>query len=139
LCDVFKRKYNAHTNPLFKKLGILKLDDLCALHDLKFCYKFGNDQLPAYFSSKMFFRFSHSHHRPITRQSYLLPLPAVSHEFAKFSISYKFPKTFNNIDSSIKEKIDNHSFTGFKNYVKNKFLEKYDNPCDITNCFVCRT
>ena len=133
---ITKSKYNAHTSPLFKKLGLLKLEDLCALHDLKFCFKFGNDLLPDYFSSQLFFRFSRAHNR-ITRQSYLLPLPVVSHGFAKFSISYKFPSCFNNIENCIKEKIDTHSFSAFKTYVKNRFIERYNINCHLTNCYIC--
>ena len=33
-------KYNAHTEPLFKKLKLLKLTDLLKLNELKFYYKF---------------------------------------------------------------------------------------------------
>ena len=133
---ISKSKYNSHTSPLFKQLGILKLSDLCALHDFKFCYKFGNDMLPKYFSSKLFFRYPTLQNR-CTRQSNNLRLPAVSHEFAKCSISYKFPKTFNNMEPTTKEKIDTHSLSGFKNYVKQKLLQTYPTECKITNCYVC--
>lgn len=135
---ICKSRYNAHTTPLFKKLGILKLDDLCALHDLKFCYKFGNDLLPDYFSSKMFFR-SHTYdrHHYTTRQTYNLHTPAVRHDFARCSISYKFPKFFNSIEPIIKAKIDSHSFSGFKNYVKNKILDNYNVICNIPSCYIC--
>ena len=133
---ISKSNYNSHTNPLFKKLNVLKFPDLCALHDLKFCYKFGNDMLPKYFSSKLFFRFPIFKQR-VTRQSGTLPLPAVSHDFAKNSISYKFPKTFNNVDVSIKMKIDTHSFNGFKNYFKIKCIESYPTDCNILNCPSC--
>ena len=44
-------KYRAHTSRLFKKLGILKFPDICALHDYKFCFKLENKQLPMYFYS----------------------------------------------------------------------------------------
>ena len=128
--------YNSHTSPLFKRLHILKFPDLCALHDMKFCYKFGSDILPEYFSSKMFFRFPKFQQRT-TRQSRNLPLPAVSHDFAKNSISYKFPKTFNNLDLSIKMKIDTHSFNGFKNFIKLKYLESYPTTCNIIDCYSC--
>ena len=129
-------KYNAHSNPLFKQLGFLKVHDLCALHDYIFCYKFGNDLLPKYFSSPLFHRYSLGSAR-FTRNSFLLRLPAVSHDFARCGISYKFPKTFNEMPVIIKQKIDTHSYTGFKLYIKNKFLENYSSVCDIPNCYVC--
>lgn len=43
-------KYNSHTNPLFKKNSTLKLYDMCALQDFKFCYKFVHGLLPVIFS-----------------------------------------------------------------------------------------
>ena len=42
-------KYNAHTEPLLKKLELLKIDDLLILNTLKFYYKFKNEKVPEYF------------------------------------------------------------------------------------------
>ena len=42
-------KYNAHTDPIFKKLNLLKLSDLYNVSVLKFYHKFKNDKLPHYF------------------------------------------------------------------------------------------
>ena len=36
------QKYNAHTDPLFKKLSLLKLNDLFRVNVLKLYYKFHN-------------------------------------------------------------------------------------------------
>ena len=44
-------KFNAHTSILFKQLSILKLNDLCTLHDYKLCYKFINGPTPEYFAN----------------------------------------------------------------------------------------
>ena len=44
-------KYNAHTEPLFKALDILKLKDTLNLNTLKFYYRHQHDNLPAYFYS----------------------------------------------------------------------------------------
>lgn len=131
-----KSKFNAHTSPLFKKFRLLKIADLSALHDLKFCYKFENGTLPEYFLFDMPQLYVHSHHHQ-TRGQHNIRLPAVSHEFAKNSISYKFPKTFNNMDPLIKSKIYTHSFEGFRNYVKNKFIDGYPVTCLSPNCYIC--
>ena len=45
---ISKSKYNAHTDPLFKKLGILKAQDIFTLNCLKL-YKFCSNALPSYF------------------------------------------------------------------------------------------
>ena len=42
-------KYNAHSEPLFKVLDILKIEHLFSQSCLKFVYKFKNSQLPKYF------------------------------------------------------------------------------------------
>ena len=42
--------YASHTEPLFKRLGILKIEDLYWLSVLKFCNKFYNLNVPTYFS-----------------------------------------------------------------------------------------
>ena len=34
------KKYNSHTEPLFQKLHMLKVEDIFKLHQLKFFYKF---------------------------------------------------------------------------------------------------
>ena len=47
-------KYNAHTEPLFKSLSILKLEDLFKFNILKFYYKYKKNQLPEYFNTLNF-------------------------------------------------------------------------------------
>ena len=44
-------KYNAHTEPLFKDLKLLKLDGIFDIQCMKFFYKFTNKTLPKYFHS----------------------------------------------------------------------------------------
>ena len=44
-------KYNAHTEPLFKQLSIMKLDDSFSLHYLKFNHKFNQNFLPKCFAN----------------------------------------------------------------------------------------
>ena len=41
-------KYNAHTEPLFKKLKILNVTDTLKLHELKLYYKYVHTTLPVY-------------------------------------------------------------------------------------------
>ncbi len=39
-------KYNAHTEPIFKILSLLKVNDILKLQELKFHYKYENNLLP---------------------------------------------------------------------------------------------
>ena len=131
-----KNKYNAHTSQLFRQLRILKIHDLCALHGFKFCFKFENNVLPDYFLSEMLLRNTFILNQSL-RSNNTYRLPAASHEFARHSISYRFPKIFNEMNQNIKDKIYTHSLDGFKYYVKQNFLESYNVNCDLTNCYIC--
>ena len=117
-----KTKYNAHTTPLFKDLKLLKLEDLCALHDFKFCFKFCNSILPSYFLTDMLNRITGNIASYDTRQTATFRLPAVSHDFANHSIKYRLPLLLNNIDNIFKSKIHTHSFDGFKLYIKRTLI-----------------
>ena len=44
-------KYNAHTEPLFKELEVLKVSDIFDAQCMKFWYKFVNKSLPEYFGT----------------------------------------------------------------------------------------
>ena len=132
-CNV---KYNAHTSPLFKRENLLKFVDICALDDLKFCYKFVNKQLPKYFD-KLPTEEDESEVPYDTRQSDDLRVPAVRHEFARNSISYRYPNIYNDMSSDYKDRFDTHSFYGFKFYVKRTIIESYPTSCDIRNCPSC--
>jgi len=127
-------KYNAHTTVLFKQLNLLKLEDICALHDYKFCYKFINGLIPEYFINTLSPDFSHNYY---TRHATDLRLPAVRHEFARRGIRFRFPHIYNNIPENIKCKIFTHSMFGFKFYIKRKIIENYNTTCPNRNCFVC--
>ena len=133
---ITKSKYNAHSNPLFNKLKILKIQDLCALHDLKFCHKFVKKRLPYYFLSEMLQRNTHIFNLS-ERISDTYRLPAVGHEFARNCISYTFPQTFNEMDTSLKTIMFSCSLLGFKNHLKQSFIQSYDVPCQIQNCPNC--
>ena len=50
LRNVAKAKFNAHTEPIFKNLNLLKWEDIFKLSCIKIYYKFHNSSLPAYFA-----------------------------------------------------------------------------------------
>ena len=129
-------KYNAHTSPLFRNDNILKLRDMCALHDLKFCFKYVHGLLPEYFLNKI--SMDVVSHAYATRQTGQLKVPAVRHEFARNAIKYRFPVMFNNMPPNIKDKIYTHSFQGFKLYIKKYFTQSYSTDCQLQNCYICQ-
>ena len=133
-------KYNAHTSPLFKKLGLLKFDDICLLSEMKLCYKVENKLTPDYFKqiSSEANLSAPGRHEHDTRNADLLRLPKVKHDFAKYSISNRIPSVYNEMDNLFKDKIYTHSFNGYKNYIKASLLANYKENCEIENCPNCR-
>ena len=49
---ISKAKYNAHAEPIFKHLGILKLQDIQKTEEWKFYYNLINKSIPKYFHPK---------------------------------------------------------------------------------------
>ena len=107
-------KYNAHTDPLFKKFNVLKVTDLCALQELKFAFKLENGTLPSYFTNSMYQRHSEIHQYE-TRNSNNLVTPQSKHYFTNKSIRFRLPNIYNNCPAYIKNKITTHSFHSFVN------------------------
>ena len=128
-------KYNAHTDPIFKSLHLLKVLDISRLQEIKFIYKFENSMLPKYFIS-MFTRNSHIHSYS-TRNSNHLVIPSSRHTFVKNSIRFRMPGIFNSLPISIRLKLSTHSYQGFGRYVKTFLINDYNANCQNTNCYVC--
>ena len=75
-------KYNAHTEPIFKKLQFLKLNNIFKLQQLKFYYKLIKGDLPKHFQ-----QFSYIHnfdiHHHYTRETSSIFIPRVNHAYAQ--------------------------------------------------------
>ena len=134
---ITKSKYNAHTSMLFKKLGLLKFDDLCSLHDSKMCFKHLNLLVPNYLTSSLALEFSSTRYAIRSYNSNSYNLPHIKHSFAKQMLSYRIPNILNKMPDSVRNKITSHSFIGFKLYIKANFINNYQTECSIQNCFVC--
>ena len=130
-------RYNSHTDPLFKKLKLLKVTDLCALHELKFCFKLENLLLPSYFLNEMFFR-NNEIHRYSTRNANRYSLPQVKHAYAQNNLRYKIPIRFNSSPAEIIGKISTHTIKGFSIYIKKYYIDRYEIVCTSRNCYVCQ-
>jgi hypothetical protein len=104
--------YNAHSQPLFKKLEILTLEDIKKLQDLKFIFKLENNSLPNYFLSAMFERQDEIHSYD-TRQASNYRVPLSKHVFVRNSIRHRLPLIYNNCPVNIKDKVHTHSYQGF--------------------------
>ena len=68
---------SVHSEPLFKKLYLLKLDDIYRIQLLKFIYKLINKQLPDYFNQNLLL-YNTQHHQHATRACINVFLPRVN-------------------------------------------------------------
>ena len=128
-------KYNAHTDPLFKHLRLLKMKDIHQLQQLKLYHKLINNQTPEYFTSLgLVFNFERHGHNT-RRRNYITH--RVRCEYANHCVRNSLPNLLNNTDQIILNKTTSHSLYGFAIYVKNNILNSYKDECDIENCYIC--
>ena len=133
---ISSKKYNAHTEPIFKSLNLLKVSDIFSLCQLKFYYNLVHRKVPEYFYQLPFYA-NHEVHDHYTRQQQNLHICVAKHTFAKKCIRYSLPNLINETSSNIIDKVYTHSVNGFKQYVKKCMIQKYSDTCHIINCYIC--
>ena len=132
--------YNAHTEPLFIQLGLLKVQDIFKLRLLKFYYKLCYGTLPHYFN----------HYREIIerqpvrpRRQHLIHPPFLRTVYAECTPLYQLIKLINTLKTDKSDKIleklatQNCSYSGFIYQIVNRYLNAYDPNCKLKHCFVC--
>ena len=110
-------KYNAHTDPLFKRVNVLKINDVFKLNALKFYYTYTNNELPSYFCRFQLTR-QGSGHPYDTRHGYLIRTTRTRINFVDHCLRNHLPSLMNSTPPSIMSKITTHSLHGFSINVK---------------------
>ena len=107
-----------HSEPLFKKLNILKLTDLVTLHNALLMYNYHHNLLPSSFEN--FFKTVASIHsyntRLASKSTYYLN--TIKTNYGKFNFRFAAVKVWNNLDESIKHL----PLKSFKNKVMSNIL-----------------
>lgn len=129
-------KYNAHTEPLFKKLGLLKIKDILKHNVLKFYYKMINNKVPAYFKSYCVMTQQEIHGR-VTRFNQLIPRNITRTVLQQKCLRNVIPELLNTTPANIVDKIHTHSYKGFSHYAKQFYISSYSSECRILGCYVC--
>ena len=129
--------YNAHTEPLFKVLKLLNVQDILKINTLKFCFKLQNNNLPIYFRS-YHYRTQQEIHGRDTRYNYLIPTNLVTTQRAEKCLRNNIPWIINSIPRNLLEKMNTHSYQGFSQNAKKYYLDQYSYECRIPDCFSCR-
>ena len=94
--SITSSKYNAHTEPIFKTLKLLKINDIFKCQTLKFCYKLINGNLPVYFNQGDWYSPISNIYCYNTRRQHKLFIYRKNHEFAKRCLRHEVVITFNN-------------------------------------------
>ena len=132
---ITRSKYNAHTDPLFKSLNLLKLKDLFELSVFKIYFKFKHNLLPVYILNMFTESIKNYRYNLRTRG----PMEFVNSSTAsgeKCSRCY-LPNFINNSSSQVLDKINTHSHEGFSFFIKRTTLNGYRIECTVPNCYIC--
>ena len=101
-------KYNAHTDPIFKRHLLLKVGDIHELNILKLYFKYKNNTLPAFFNN-MFEINTQPAHDYNTRDRNAPRLISPHTTSAERAIRYVVPRIIIRTPSCIIDKIHTHS------------------------------
>ena len=126
----------AHTEPLFKELGLLKIDDILQLNTLKFYYKLRKEKVPEYFKSYRI-QTNEERHGRNTRYNFLISTNRTRLKLSDKCLRNNLPIVLNSTPKLVLDKVETHSYTGFANYVKLTIIKDYSSQCSITNCYIC--
>ena len=126
--------YKTHTEPLFKKLRILKFEDIITTKLYKFYYRYAANSLPYYFLESSYIE--KLVHRYETRND-LIKIPLISHKYAENCVRYRLALLLNQNNKTILEKVNTHSEFGFAMYLKNYYINNYSEVCSVPECSVC--
>lgn len=132
---VYKSKYNAHTEPIFKSNTTLKFEDIYTLKSLKFFHKYINNSLPKYFSNMFQPVFNINPYNTRNRNN---PLPQIPHKPSCANVvRYIIPRIVASTTNAITDKVYTHSLDGFSTYIKTYIIKTYKYECQIDNCYIC--
>ena len=128
-------KYNAHTDPLFNSLKLLKIKDIFDVQCMKFWYKFVNNNVPTYFASM--FRYNHELYEIQTRSHELLHLYPFRTSNAHNALRHRIPELLCKFPTAVLEKARTHSIMSFASHVKFHLIDSNCSECMIPQCYIC--
>ena len=132
---IHRAKYNAHSEPLLKKSGILALKDIFDFQCCKFYHEFKHYLLPDYFTD--FFALNNQIHNCDTRSSAGLHHFPVNKGCTNSCIRHYIPSMFNSLPTEVKNRFDTHSIAVFSHGYKLSLLNTYLSEYRIGNCYIC--
>ena len=128
--------YLFHSEPLFKKLNVLKIDSMFKLQLLTFCFDLINNNSTAYFINMSSLLQPVIYHYNI-RQKTNYSIAQVKHVFAQKCMRFCIPDILNKSSCIITDKTKTHSRKGFSVYLKCFLVNEYNSICLTPNCYIC--
>ena len=128
-------KYNAHTEPLFKQLYLLKIKDIFDVQCLKFWYKFGNKKLPNYF--KDMFKYNYEFNEIGNLSHDQLHLYPTRTSGARNVLRHHIPELLNKFPKKFIERIKTHSLFSIFYNIKCYLIDLHNFDCGIIDCNIC--
>ena len=130
LCIMTNSKYNAHTEPLFKQLHLLKVKDIFDVQCLKFWYKFVKKKLPNYFRD-MFKYNCELHEIRSHDQLHLYPTRTSG---ARNVSRHHIPELMNKFPKYLTE---THNLYSIFYSIKCYLIDLYNYNFTIIDCYIC--
>ena len=116
-----KEKFHAHTDPIFKELKNLKLDDIYLFHLGKFMYLFQNNLLPRPFGNLILRTNQVHNYNTRSSNQNLFYVPFCRTNLRQFCVHYQGPSFFNTLNSDIRNA---SSVSQFKTFLKKYLLSR---------------
>ena len=121
--NYYKTQFNAHTEPLFRELSLLKVDHIFQLQCLKLYYNITNGRTPAFFLSM--FVLNDTVHSYQTRHRGDIHIPLTNTTSAQNCIRQYVPRLIATMPVLVMSKVNTDSYIGFSNYVKQHLIGLY--------------
>ena len=128
--------YLSHSESLFKKLYVHKIDGKFKLQLLTFCFDLINYNLPVYFMNMSSLLLLVIYYHNI-RQKRNYSVARVKHVFAQKCMRFCILDILNKSSSIVTDEIKTHSRKGFSVYLKCFLVNEYNSICLIPNCYIC--
>ena len=130
--------YLAHCDPLFKKLNILKIDDLYNMSVMRFHFNFVNGRLPNFFNANLNLKSRSEIHSHYTRFNNYYNVPLIRFNYLKNNAVFKMAEVSNSLPLAIINKTTTHSYSNVMGRLKSHFISTIpNNTC--TGCYACRS
>ena len=129
-------KFNSHTEPLFKKSKVLKLDHIIYLKILTFNHKLCNNKVPTYFNLFRVENQSQIHNYATRGNNRPAPLRSLSN-YQNNTLRFQLNKTLITAPLNFTVASISLSIHSYKYKIKKDILEKYSNLCSLNNCYIC--